>query len=334
MKCGFSKGHSAQHCLLVLIEKCRKVLNKRGFAGVLLTDLSKTFSCIDHELLIAKLHAYGFNIKSPELIHSYLYDQIQRVKINSSFSHWSNVESSIPQGSIKGSLPFNIYICGLFFDILEIDIANYADDTTPYTLGSKPENIVKLLEENADKLFEWFSNNYFKANPDRCHLLVNTTGNIRINVRNETISNSSNQKLLGIRFNSNFRFDDYVASLCKKASQKPNVLTRIAQYMNLAQRRSIMKAFICSQFVYCPLVWMFYSRKINNRRYSLQESALRVVYRDYNSTFSELLSKDKSVTIHKRNLQMLAAEIFKTKNELNSKIMEEIFKFKNVAYNL
>ena len=106
------------------------------------------------------------------------------------------------------------------------------------------------------------------------------------------------------------------------------------QYMNLAQRRSIMKAFICSQFGYCPLVWMFHSRKINSRVNSLHERALRVVYRDYNATFSELLSQDKSVTIHQRNLQLLATEIFKTKNELNPKIMEEIFTFKNVDYDL
>ena len=269
LQCGFRKGHSAQHCILVLIEKCRKVLDKRGFAGLLLTDLSKAFDCIDYELLIAKLHAYGFNIKSLEFIHSYLYDRIQRVKSNSSFSHWSKVESDIPQGSIKGPRLFNIYISDFFFDITEIDIANYADDTTPYALDSKLKNIVKLLEENADKLFDWFSNNYLKANPDRCHLLVNTTGNFRISV------------------------DDHVASLCKKASQKLNALTRVAQYMNLAQRRSIMKAFICSQFGYCPLVWMFHSRKINNRVNSLHKRALRVAYRNYNATFSELLSKDK-----------------------------------------
>ena len=57
--------------------------------------------------------------------------------------------------------------------------AVYADDTTPYALNSKLENIFRLLEENAGKLFDWFSNNYLKANPDKCHLLVNISGNIR-----------------------------------------------------------------------------------------------------------------------------------------------------------
>ena len=146
-------------------------MDKRGFVGLLITDLSKVFDCIDHELLIANLHTYDFNIKSLEFIHSYLYDRIQIVKINSSFSHWTKVESGIPQGSIKGSLLFNVYICDLFFDIIEIDIANYADDTTPCILDLKLENIVKLLEENADKLFDWFSNNCLKANPDKCYLL-------------------------------------------------------------------------------------------------------------------------------------------------------------------
>ena len=151
---------------------------------------------------------------SLELICSCFYDGIQWVNINSSFSHWSNVESGILQGSIKGPLLFNIYICDLFFDIIEINIANYADDTTLYPLDSKLENIVKLLEENAGKLFDWVSNNHLKANPGKCHLLVNATGNIRISVINETISNSSNQKLLGICFNISFRFHDHVVSLC------------------------------------------------------------------------------------------------------------------------
>ena len=86
-----------------------------------------------------------------------------------------------------------------------------------------------------------------------------------------------------------------------------------------------MKAFIASEFGYCPLVWMFHSRKLNSRIKKLHERALRIVYQDYLSSFTELLEKDKSTTIHNRNIQLLATELFKVKNGLSPAFMKEIF---------
>ena len=103
--------------------------------------------------------------------------------------------------------------------------------------------------------------------------------------------------------------------------------------MNLAQRRLIMNAFIFSQFGYCPLVWMFHSRKLNNRINNIHEGALRIVFRDHKSTFQQMLKQNKSVSIHQRNLQILATENFKTKNGFKPVIMEDVFKFKNLTYN-
>ena len=103
--------------------------------------------------------------------------------------------------------------------------------------------------------------NFLKANPDR--LLVNTDENVTLKVKNETVTNSSNQKLLGILFNNKFDFHEHVTSLCRKASQKLNPLQRVAHYVNLAQSRLIINAFIFSKFGYCPMVWMFPSRKLN-----------------------------------------------------------------------
>ena len=139
--------------MLVLVQKCREVLDKRGYAGILLTDLSKPFDCINHELLIAKLHTHGFSLESLTFIQSYLTNRIQRVKINSSFSEYSNFESGVPQGSISGPLFFNIFLCDLFFDDIDIDLANYVDDTTRYTYHLELDKIIESLEKNIDKLF-------------------------------------------------------------------------------------------------------------------------------------------------------------------------------------
>ena len=86
-----------------------------------------------------------------------------------------------------------------------------------------------------------------------------------------------------------------------------------------------MEAFIASEFGYCPLIWMFHSRKLNSRINKLHERALRMVYQDYVSSFTELLEKDKSTTIHNRNIQLLATELFKVKNGLSPAFMNKIF---------
>ena len=94
-------------------------------------------------------------------------------------------------------------------------------------------------------------------------------------------------------------------------------------YMNLAQRRLVMNAFIFS----------FHSRKLNNRINNIHERDLIIVFRDYESSFQELLKQNKSACIHQRNLQILATKTFKTKNGLNPVIMEDVFKFKNLTHN-
>ena len=118
---------------------------------------------------------------------------------------------------------------------------------------------------------------------------------------------------------SELKFDKHLENLCNKASQKLSALCRVSSYMNTDKKRIIMKAFINSQFGYCPLVWMNHSRKFNNRINRIHERALRVAYDDNLSSFSDLLVKDNSVTIHIKNLQVLVTELFKVKLELNMK---------------
>ena len=143
--CGYRKGYSAQYALLAMLEKWRISLDNGGYGGGILMDLSKAFDTLDHNLLIAKLFAYGFEKDALRLVKSYLSDRWQRVKINTSYSSWFALLVGMPQGSILGPLIFNLYINDLFFTILT-DISKFADDTTPYTIDMTLENLMAKLE--------------------------------------------------------------------------------------------------------------------------------------------------------------------------------------------
>ena len=195
--CGFRKGFNAQHCLVVMLGKWKKVLDSGKFPGALLTDLSKAFDWINHNLLIAKLHAYGFDHRSLVYIYSYLSGRMHRTKVNNSFSSWAEITFGVPQGSILGPLLFNIYINDIFLFIIGTELANFADDNTPYAINDNVADLLNNLEHESSILIEWFSNNYLLMNADKSQLLVTKNDeNISLNIDDEIIKGSKSVKLL------------------------------------------------------------------------------------------------------------------------------------------
>ena len=225
-------------------------------------------------------------------------------------------------------------MCDMFFEKYECDIASYAHDKTPHMYDSDLYTVLSKLKNCTDSLFTWFKDNHMKPNGDKCHLLVTTEKSVSINIDGSNVENKKEQKLLGIKLDSSLSFKGHVTSLCKKASEKLHALARIVSYMDLPQRRALMKMFITSQFSYCPLIWMFHSRTLNNRTNNIHERALRLTYKDNQSSFKELLEKDHSVTVHHKNLQALVTETFKVKNDLVPDIMKDVFELKEPQYNL
>ena len=110
----YRKGHSTNHVLLSLIEKWKAAFDSNFFREALLMDLSKAFECIPHDLLITKLHAYGFSFETLTFLNSFLRNCKQRVKINNIYSDFLKIFSGVPQGSILGLILVNIFLKDLF----------------------------------------------------------------------------------------------------------------------------------------------------------------------------------------------------------------------------
>ena len=184
--------------------------------GTLLTDLSKAFECLPHSLFIAKLKAYGFDNTSLNLVNDYLSHRFQRTEIGNEYSSWKEIMSDVPQGSTLGPLFLNIHLCDLFFIIEKFDIANFADDNTPYVTGENISSVVKLLEEVACAIFQWFKDNEMKANADKCHVLSSTSIELTVKINEFQIKNSQSEKSLGITIDNDLKFEDHINNTCQK----------------------------------------------------------------------------------------------------------------------
>ena len=142
----------------------KRSVDKNKLFGALLTDPSKAFGCLDHELLTAKLNAYGFSLPALRLINDYLLIRKQRTKNENTYCKWLDIVFRVPQGSILVSLLFNVFLADLFFAVNDIDYnytddKSYADGNTPYMVADNVDDLITSLEQVSNNLFEWFKNN-------------------------------------------------------------------------------------------------------------------------------------------------------------------------------
>ena len=185
------------------------------------------------------------------------------------------MEFGVCQCSILGPILFNINMIDFFYECEDSNIASYADDRTPYSPSTDIPSVALKLQASVNNIFCWFENNHLQVDPGKSHILLSSKKPETVSVDGIPLVASSHEKLLGVIIDSELKLENHTTKLFLKVSKKINTLYRISSFMSLEKHRTLMKAFIESQFNYCPLIWMLHSRTLNNKINRIHERALK-----------------------------------------------------------
>lgn len=333
----YRKGHSCHHVLLDLTEEWRKYLDNNEVVGAVLMDLSKAFDCLPHELIIAKLAAYGVGKKTLELIYSYLKGRRQGVKINGFISDLLEILSGVPQGSILGPIIFNLFFSDIIYYIKSTRPHNFADDNNLSAHAKTAEITIEKLEKGANEAVDWLTENEMIANPDKFKAILisknrsNLSGK-EVKIKNQVIETQREVESLGVTIDDKLSFKSHISGLCKSAGGKLNALKRLSSYLDSKIRKYYTNAYVISIFNYSSGVWHYCGLVEIHKMEKIHERSIRFIYNDYATPYHLLLANHGLVTLYTKRLQQICCEIYKTRHNLNPSYINDILEPRPSTY--
>ena len=261
-------------------------------------DLSKAFNCIPHDLLIAKLYAYGLDFDTVTFLHNYLKHQKQSAKIDNISSFSRTILLGVPQGSVLGPILFNTFINDLLLWLTKSDLHNFADDNAIAVTCKNLNDLLHALEKESESTIDWLRSNIMIGTPDKLQAIIMNKRREnqitqKLKIHNNEIKTTKSIKLLGIEI-------DHVSKLCSKAAMQINAICRLAKFMGNKVKIAMINSFVYSNFNYCPLVY------------------------NCKSDYGNLIKNNDTTTMEIKRLQTLATKIFKIIN-INPSYMKNIF---------
>ena len=237
----YRKGHSTQHVLIRLIEEWKKGLDNDKFVGSIIMDLSKAFDCIPHDLLIAKLHAYGFQLTALKYVYSYLKGRRQCVKVNGVQSKFMTMLAGVPQGSILGPILFNIFINDFYYYFDVAKLHGFADDNILSGESKELEDLKSILNAECKIALNWLENNKMLANPSKFQAIIMSKSKesvqTSLNIDGKIVETKQLVEILGVEIDDNLKFSPHINSICSKAGGQLNSLFRFNRYLTLYTKK-------------------------------------------------------------------------------------------------
>lgn len=337
--CGFRKKYSCQSLLVRMVDDWKRSLDGKHVVGAVFMDLSKAFDCLPHSLLIAKLNAYGFSTNACTLLSSYLSLRRQRVKVKEARSQWCYIKKGVPQGSILGPTLFNIFVNDLLMFIERCVMYNYADDNSMSASAKTIEDVLSRLEYDSTQCLQWFKANGMQANPGKFQFMLmglpdHTSKHVSLILDDVILKPQIYVKVLGVTVDRHLNFTNHVSNICVKATRQLHALARISKHLDTKSNKLLYNSFVMSNFMYCPMVWHFCGKMNNNKLEKIHERALKIIYRNYDSTYEDLLQIAGERKHLVRRLQTILMEVFKFLKTNVPGCLNSIFHVKTMTHDL
>ena len=269
----------------------------------------KRLTAIPHDLLVAKLHAYGLSMDAITFIYSCTKRRKQGVKINDTEDPFKILLLGVPQGSILGPILFNIFFNNLLFFINEVKLANFADDTI-YAAKNYLNELLRLLEKKSEIAIKWFSDNNMIVNPKKFQPIIinrqnSSNHNCCLTLNKAEIKSKELVTLLRIEIDNKLTFEKHEFKICKKANNQLNAISRIGAVLGQKEKEVLINSFVYSNFNYGRLMWHFTTHKGIKKVEKVQESSLKFILNDYDETYFQLLDISKKPSMEVKRLRIL-----------------------------
>ncbi len=330
----YRKQIGCSSTLTHLVETWREALDNDKFVGVVMMDLSKAFDCLPHELVVKKLERYRFDQNSCNLLHSYLENRTQKVKIGEVRSSSGILTKGVPQGSILGPKIFNCFINDLLIELSRYCVpGNYADDNTICCIHKNRHIMINNLTTACNVAITWFLNNQMQANPEKFQFLVlspfqkEAEFQYVLDLPGTQLQSVQQATLLGIIIDNHLKFNSHVSNIIKKCNFQLQTLKRLSKSMGAKAKLTILRSFIASNFSYCCHIWMFCSVVLKDRLDKIQYRGLRYVYEDYDSSYEALCGKAGMDSIELLLQKTMLVEIYKCLNGIGAAYLADLFEY-------
>ncbi|PFX12227.1 putative RNA-directed DNA polymerase from transposon BS [Stylophora pistillata] len=334
---GFLKGHSCTTALLKTFEDIRKKLDSSEHSAAITIDLSKAFDSINHDLLLAKLSAYGVTKDALQLLRSYLTDRKQHVKTDGVLSDWQIVRCGVPQGSILGPLLFNIYMNDVNFSDISCSLRFYADDTTGYSSNLCPSTLQINLQNNVGLLASWFCENFLAINHSKSQSIVFNRATLPTPfvIDSNELDYVTHMKLLGVVIDNSLSFNVHIKEVCRKVNTKVSILRRIRKFIPSDVMIKLYKAFILPHFEYASPLFIGLSKGLSAKLESTNAFALRTLLNYSKSTaYEELLKTANIKSLEHRRIEQALILVYKSIHNQTPNYIQELFSLRSNGYSL